>query len=282
VERTEEEFVSDFGGGFGDRGDRDNTGGFFQVEAEILEALLVTLSGRSDNNSFFGSEASWRAAAAYLIRSSGTKIRGTWGTGITAPAFLDLLGLFGNPDLLPEEASGGDVGVDQTFLEGSLRVGLTGYYNSIKNLIQGFPPVNVGRARTRGIELSAEVSPGKDGWFARCAYTLLRAKDEATGLDLIRRPRHEARLGAGYREAALAGWIDVVYVGDREDINFSTFARETVDGFFKIDLSGRIAISQDTRLTLRIENALDSKYEEVRGFPGAELNAMLGVEFGAH
>jgi len=280
VERTEEDFTSDFGGGFGNRGDRDNTGGFLQAEASVLEELLLTLSGRVDDNTFFGSEATWRAAAAYRVRSSDTKLRCSWGTGITAPAFLDLLGAFGNPKLLPEEAQGGDVGIDQAFLGGSVRVSATAFYNSIQNLIQGFPPANVGRARTRGVELGGEYAPGKEGWFARGGYTLLRAKDEATGLDLIRRPRHEARLGAGYRQAGFGGWVDVVYVGEREDINFATFARETVDGFFKVDLSGRVEVADEVRLTLRVENAFDSNYEEVRGFPGAEFNAMLGLEVG--
>jgi vitamin B12 transporter len=286
VEVTDEDFLaeSEFFGFTRERGHRTNRGIFVQAEAGIGTPLSAVLSGRHDRNSFFGSEATWRGALAYAFRSIGTRVRGSWGTAITSPSFLDLLpAFFGNPDLVAEEGQGGDIGLDQDLIEGSLRIGLTGFYNSIKNLIQfsGGGLDNVGRARTSGLEFSAEFGSTAEGWFARAGYTLLRAKDEDTGENLIRRPRHSARLGTGYRGREYRAWIDVVYVGEREDINFSTFARERVDAFFKVDLAASLELGGGSRMTLRVENLLDESYEEVRGFPGAEFNAMVGFEIGA-
>lgn len=286
LEVTDEDFLAEssfFGFDSRERGHRTNHGVFAQAEIGLAGPLTMILSGRHDRNSFFGSEATWRAALAYALRSR-TKLRGSWGTAIISPSFLDLLpNFFGNPDLVAEEGQGGDIGVDQELFEGSLRLGLTAFYNSIENLIQfvGFSLQNVGRARTSGVEFSAEFGSPTEGWFARAGYTRLRAKDEDTGEDLIRRPRHSARAGAGYRTREVRAWIDVVYVGEREDINFSTFARETVDAFIKVDFAAHVEVGGDARATLRVENLLDEKYEEVRGFPGAKFNAMVGFEIGA-
>jgi vitamin B12 transporter len=279
AEHSEEDFVAEFPPFGSTPGDRKNTGVFGQIELD-QEPFLATLTARIDDNDFFDHEETVRVAVAYLLDGE-TKVRASWGTALTTPAFLDLFGMFGNPDLLPEGSEGMDVGVDRTFLRGTLRLSLTGFYNSIKNLIQGFPPVNVGRARTRGIEVAGEYRPTKSPWTVRAGYTYLRATDEVADQDLIRRPRHSGRIGVGYDADGVEGWIDVVFVGSRDDTNFDTFLREKVDGFFKVDASGRWRLSEDVHLTARVENVLDEEYEEVRGFPGAGLNALIGIELGS-
>ena len=54
---------------------------------------------------------------------------------------------------------------------------------------------NVGRARTRGVEVAwrGDVTPALS---ADAGYTYLDAEDRDSGLALIRRPRHRAFVGA--------------------------------------------------------------------------------------
>ena len=68
----------------------------------------------------------------------------------------------GNTGLKPEESLGWDAGVEQMFLGGALTAGLTYFRDDFRNLIdydftRGY--VNIGRARTRGVEIFAETKP---------------------------------------------------------------------------------------------------------------------------
>src|SRR6266571_2399907 len=67
---------------------------------------------------------------------SGTRIRGSAGTGFRAPTFNDLFFPdFGNPDLQPERSMSWDAGVDQKLWQGRIRLGLTYFHNDFTNLI---------------------------------------------------------------------------------------------------------------------------------------------------
>ena len=89
------------------------------------------------------------------------------GTGFRAPTFNDLFFPdFCNPDLQPEKSLSYDFGVDQKLWNNRIRLGLTYFQNNFTNLITccvPIPtapfggPINVGRARSAGIEFTSEM-----------------------------------------------------------------------------------------------------------------------------
>ena len=136
-------------------------------------------------------------------------MKATYGTGFKAPTLTELYVNFpafnsvANPNLAPEKSTGFDVGFEQSLLHDQVAFGATYFHNDITNLIVGtFDPVtfissfaNVGQATTQGVEAFAAgiVNPRLR---LRADYTYTEARDDTTGLALLRRPVNKASLSA--------------------------------------------------------------------------------------
>ncbi len=106
-----------------------------------------------------------------------------------------------NPDLLPEESVGWDVGVEQTLLDGRVVVDVTYFEQNLTNEIFSTffgPPVNLtGESLRKGVEVSATLRP-TDDLDVIVTYTNLDATN-SLGLAEVRRPEHAASLSANWR-----------------------------------------------------------------------------------
>src|SRR5690606_35814651 len=86
--------------------------------SRFFERWTVSLGGRYDRHSVYGSHETWRATQAYHLPGTDTVFRASYGTGFKAPTINELYGSFGaNPDLKPEKSRGWEVGIDQFFSE---------------------------------------------------------------------------------------------------------------------------------------------------------------------
>ncbi len=75
-----------------------------------------------------------------MIPNTGTRPHASIGNGVTNPTFTEQFGFnpgsfVGNPDLVPEEATGWDAGVEQTLLDGRLVADLTYFSSTLENEI---------------------------------------------------------------------------------------------------------------------------------------------------
>ena len=78
--------------------------------------------------------------------------------------------------------------------------------------------------------------------------------------------------------------LNVLYVGNRDDLDFSTFPATTLvlPSYWRLDIAGefdvlRLPASQPSfTATLRIENLLDQSYQEVFGFPAPGRRVLVG------
>jgi vitamin B12 transporter len=70
-------------------------------------------------------------------------------------------------------------------------------------------------------------------------------------------------------------------VGDREDVDFTTFPSERVslDAYTIARIAAAWEVADRVRLTGRIENLFDAEYEEVLDFGTAGRAAYLGVAY---
>ncbi|MEO7600038.1 MAG: TonB-dependent receptor, partial [Opitutus sp.] len=141
---------------------------FAQDEFSPVENVFLTGGLRSDDYDTFGRATTGRLTAAWLVANRSLKLRASGSTAFRSPSFLDLYGqsafYVGNPDLRPEKARGWDAGVDYYLPEKRGTLSATWFETNYRDLItfdfSAVPGtvVNVERARTRGLELTAQTS----------------------------------------------------------------------------------------------------------------------------
>jgi vitamin B12 transporter len=276
--------------GFGDINERQRLLAFFvQDEFSPLENVHLTAGLRSDDHDTFGRATTGRVTAAWLPGDARLKLRATYGTAFRAPSFLDLYGrsafYAGNPNLRPEEARGWDTGLDYYLPGNAGTVSVTWFETRLEDLVVFdfgvFPGTvrNVERARTRGLEFSANVNVGS-ATKLQGAYAFLEADNLSQNNRLLRRPRHSASLdvwhdfGGGLSVGGGFGWV-----AQREDVHAALFSRVDGEDYAVARVYAAWTINPTLALKGRVENLLDEKYEEVHGYPQPGTAVFAGVEW---
>ena len=249
--------------------------------------FFVTAGVRADLHSRAGGAVTFRVAPAYLIAATGTRLKATLGTGFKSPSLYQLFapatsfGPVGNPLLRPERALGWDAGIEQSLASGRAVLALTWFESTFQDLVDfdyaaGY--VNIGRARTRGLEASAEARPA-DGLRFAASYARLSALDTGTGTELLRRPRDKFSADAGFRffgRVDLAG--HALWVGRRLDRDFSAYPYPTVEmpPYLLLDAALTADLGRQLAVFFRVDNILDTRYETVWGYGAPGRSARLG------
>ena len=260
---------------------------FAQDQIKLFDISYTTLGVRWDHHKEFGDHTTFRVTQAFVFDKIGTTIKGSIGTGFRAPSLYELyappfFGMpVGNPNLDPEESIGWDVGAEQSLFNDLIILGVTYFHNEFDDLIDydfvlGY--VNVDDAETWGIESFIEVLPFKD-LSARVMYTYTHTEDDE-GLPLLRRPLHKAGLNARYRFLDDRGTanLDLLYVGERDDVNASVGSRVEVDDYVVVNLSGSFKVHKYVEVFARIENLFNENYEEVFGYGTPGISAYGGIK----
>ncbi|HVZ80062.1 MAG TPA: TonB-dependent receptor [bacterium] len=264
------------------------TGSYFaESQTSIDGRFFATLGGRLDAVSSFGQKLTYRAAACYFVPGLGTKWKATYGTGFKAPSIYQLYSPYGNTGLLAETSEGWDLGVEQPIAHDSLKVGVTYFHTDFSDLIDfestATPPYgeyfNVSKAQTLGWETFLSSEPLKD-LHLRADYTYTWAVDLDTGTQLIRRPQSRADVSADYRWSALETGINVAYVGERPDLDFSFYPAKTVvmSSYALVNLAASYAVDEHLKFFGRVNNLFDDRYEEILGYGTPGLSIYLGTK----
>jgi len=277
------------------------------AEYRVSAAQVLSLSAgvRHDLNSDFRDDTTWRLTGSYTPHNTGTRLRGSIGTGVKAPSFTDRFGYYapgtsafiGNPELRPERSMGWDIGLDQQLLGNRLRFGLTWFRQDLQDEINGyvfdagigaFTAVNTpGTSHRYGIEFSTRADLTTNLVLA-ASYTWLHATqpDGHGGQQTeIRRPRHSAGGNLDWHFAGDRGNfnLNVVYTGQREDTFFPPYPqpsrRVSLKAFTLVTLAASWQLRKEVEIYARIENLLDQHYEEIYGNPAPGPGAYAGVRF---
>ncbi len=160
--------------------------------------------------------------AAVLRLTRGLALRGAAYTGFRAPNLNELYrGFFSafqvvpNPSLGPERMRGGELGVDLSPLP-QLRLGITGYYDVLSDLIQIVTldaatrqRQNIGRATASGLEADASYRPwhpltlSASYLFIVSRVTRFPPNPELVGKSLANTPRHRGVLSVTWSDPRL-------------------------------------------------------------------------------
>jgi vitamin B12 transporter len=266
-----------------------NRAGYLELQSNPLPDLFLVANARVDDNDRFGGVNTWRVSPAYIVPATGTKLKASYGTAFKAPTLTQLFvdfpafNFFANPNLQPEHSTGYDAGFEQPLFGDRLRFGATYFHNDITNLIAANATfttnINVGRATTEGVEAFAAMIV-TDRVKIRGDYTYTEARDDTTGLRLIRRPRHKASLTATWNlwdELVLSA--TVLHVGSWIDGNRNfTIPRLTAPGYTTVNLAANYTVNKHTKVFARVDNLFDVEYQEPTGFLRPGLGVFGGVK----
>jgi len=264
----------------------------FEQQFRLFNRLFITGGTRIEDNSVFGNATTGQGSVAFVISETGTRLRGSAGTGFRAPTFNDLFFPdFGNPELQPERSQTWDVGVDQNLWQNRVRLKLTYFATHLTDAITCcvvLPtapfggPVNAGKARSKGVESSAEVDI-LPSLVASFAYTYTDTDNLSTGRPLARIPRQSGSAGLTWEPiSGLSLFAQVYVVGSQ----FDSYGDVYNSGHTRVDAGGtyrlrnQIGWLQRLELVARAQNILNEQYAEVRGFPALGANFLVGLRAG--
>jgi len=264
----------------------------FEEQLRFFDRLFITGGFRIEEDSVFGQATTEQGSVAFVIKETGTRLRGSAGTGFRAPTFNDLsYPDSGNPNLLPERSQSWDVGVDQNFWQNRVRLKLSYFATNFSDAITccvPLPtapfggPVNAGRARAKGVEAGGEVDI-LPSLVASFAYSYTDTDNLSTRRPLARIPRNAGSAGLTWEPIQRLSLFAQVYVVSRQ---FDSYGDIYNSGHTRVDAGGtyrlldRFGWLQRLELVARAQNILNEKYAEVHGFPALGANFLAGLRAG--
>jgi vitamin B12 transporter len=259
--------------------------------AFLDQALNFNFGTREDFHDTFGEHNTYRGTVSYSIRSTGTRPHASYGTGFNAPYLVMLYGSSGNPDLMPEESRGFDVGVEQLLLDDRLRLDVTVFKTDMTNqqsleastkTSSGYQYMNIGSTRSMGVENSASFEVTRE-WSVSANHTYLEARNNTTGAQIEYMPKHTGSLRVDYVPEAVPGLRTWTRMGASTE-RFSSGAvsgysggRVSTGGYTTWDLGADYAIDDNFTVYGRVLNLLDKDYGQMPGLNNAGISAYGGL-----
>jgi outer membrane cobalamin receptor len=259
---------------------RTSWAGFAELAGQ-QGAASATAALRVDAIGDLAPRLSARLAARWQL-APGWQLAASAGSSFKAPSFYALANpLVGNPALAPERGRRADVALLWTQPGTTLRLG--GFASEYKGLIDFvFQPVprliNRGRLAVPGVfaSLAQDVAPGLS---FDLSVQHIWPRDPA-GAPLLLRPRWRANAALHWAvDARLRINARLGQVGARLDESLPGGA-ERLAPYLLAGADARWQASPALAVTLAVDNALDARFEDAAGFPGAPLRLRAGVVAG--
>lgn len=248
-----------------------------EYRGTFADQLHLTAALRHDINDHFSNATTYSLSGAWDIPTTDTTLHASVGTGTKNPSFVELFGtnpatFTGNPDLIPENSFGWDIGVRQTLLDGMVTLDLTYFEQDLENEISPIYALvgvdwmvtgvenAVGLSTRRGVELSATLDL-LNGFIASGSYTYADSRDP-TGATELRRPMHTGVINLAYEfdEVPLRLNTELIMVGESED-----FAA-TLPGYSLVNAGLNYQVNDNLEVYGRVHNLLDTSYQTAEGY----------------
>ncbi len=267
---------------------------FAQEEWRPRKGTGLSAGVRVDRNSEAGTEVNPRVAGYQEVGATGIRLRAAAGRGFRTPTVSEKTDpSIGNPSLSPEVTVSYEAGADAVLMGGEAVVSAVWFYQSFRDLIQwdgtvagpvGFGQLrNTGRAFSRGIEAAASWNFHRSA-AAELSYTWTDTWDSDAGRSIVGQPGHRGSASLVLTPArGLTCRADWRVEGDMLDAppNGGDIRRP---GYARVDLFGRYLWktgsphAPEIAFHGKVQNLLDRRYEERKGYPAPGINFLLGVE----
>ncbi|GAB6140682.1 TonB-dependent vitamin B12 receptor [Methylosoma difficile] len=285
LDEVESDDLDSFSAGFNSYQERSryDVGVFTELHSRLFDRHFLNTSLRWDKNQAFGDYVTgnigWR-----FNSETGISPFASFGNAFKAPNFNELywpddgFGGHGNPNLKPEESRSFEVG-----LAGKHRLAsweLRAYHTDADQLIAGWPPVNVNKARIEGIE--AEISTNWLGWHHKLAMSILEPIDTSTGLRLQRRTDKTLSFDMSRSLNAFDVGANVLAQGDRPDLAYDAAfnpVRVNLHGFVTVDLRTAYHIDKNWMVSAKLNNLFNEIYQTANTYITADRNFFISIHY---
>jgi vitamin B12 transporter len=300
--------------------DRLQISGAFRTQLFRLQKPLFTPAASSPYKglTFLSPPTAYTGdgSIAYMLRSSGTKLRAHAGNGYRAPSLFERFGtffssffgysVFGDPRLRPDRSIAFDVGIDQTLYRNRLRASATYFYTELQKVIifdfsGAIDPAtdpfgrfggyrNTSGGIARGVELSMTATPTRSLNLST-AYTYtntLQRTPQVPGtlrslvipnhqFSLVATQRFGSRFMINFDLSASSDYLGAIF----DPVTFASRAYR-FRGFAKADLGASYTLPLKESRSLRffgyVDNLFDREYFE-SGFRTPGRTARAGGMF---
>ncbi|WP_347454447.1 TonB-dependent receptor domain-containing protein [Acinetobacter thermotolerans] len=236
----------------------DTTGYYIQHQYQS-DRLNTQVGYRVEDHDKYGSHEVAQAGARYHFSPS-LSVYSNIGTAFKAPTVNDLYyGSSANPNLKPEESMSYELGFDQQ-LNSAWSWGGSVYQTDIDNLID-YAAVspwnldNISKARMQGAE--AFMHWAQDDYFLKTSYHYVKATNEKTDTELLRRPRQTLSISAGLENAQYGLSATVIAKSKAKDWDTA----QRTPGYATVDLHGYWNVNPNIKLFSNIQNVGDVNYK---------------------
>ena len=266
------------------------------AQTRLFERLDLTFGLRQDIPDGYEGATTWRLGGVLQLPEIASRLRGSVGTGYKAPSlfqrFGEIPGFFrGNPNLRPENSTSWEAGIETDL--GRFATATALYFDSRYTNLINFDPTfstltNVDRALIRGAEigLTLRLAPGFTTTFA---WTVIEAKDLATGEPLPRRPRNVGSLEVRWQPMPrLVVSPEILFTGRSPEGAFAAYNNDgtaiTTRGWndpgVVVNLGATWRVNERVSLYFAGRNLTNSRYEPANGYVIPGPSALMGVRFG--
>ncbi len=228
----------------------------------------------------------YRITPFYKISSTGTTIYANISTGFKVPSLYELYSPYGNAGLESERSLSYEFSLSQEFPEKQLNFSLCYFHNRYEELIDfdslNWQYYNIGKAETRGFELSADHKISQY-LNLKLLSTLLYAENLETGETLLRRPKYKhSFILDTLLPYEINLWSEISYVSGRDDNTYDedyNTVRITLDEYFILNIGISRQFADGLVAYIRIDNLLDEDYEFIKGYAKAERLFYIGLRY---
>ena len=263
------------------------TGIYLEDQIKLQNNFFATVGVRFDKHNRFGEVTTYRIAPMYILPETGTKLKFTYGTAFHSPSLFDLYDpAYGNILLKPERNRGWDLGFEQNLKNNKLSFGMTYFNNQFKDLFgydNNYKTINIDRAETYGLEFFTVLDvTSKLKLKFNYTYTYsMELEGPEKNLPLLLRPKDRINLVLYYTiNDRINATAEIIHTGKRDDQYYLAFVpkRVTLPSYGIINLSATYTVLSYLDIYGRVDNLLNTYYEEIYGYGTAGLSGYLGFK----
>jgi vitamin B12 transporter len=264
---------------------QDAFAAYAQNHLKLMKRIFVVAGIRYTQPEHFRYSIDYAVSGSFIVPVAETRFKASVGTGFKTPSLYQQYNVFERYNrytfsyLKPESALSYDVGLEQPIWKNRIVAEVNYFSIDYKNLIVYDTTLDSwgrywnSKALSRGAECIVSFRPIED-LKINAYYTFTRSYDKTffSG-DMVRRPRHQAGVTVNYAFLDKGNInLDFRYVGTRRDYWRYPFV-SYMKPYYRLDLAASWWIIKQLQAFFRIENILNKKYEEIRGY------RMPGISF---